>query len=283
MAATSAGSGSAGGELAGASVLAHLSALSSALPAWTAPPWPAPAPVPASRPLPGPTSSSTRRYIGCSANTLRLEYGYESHHVPCTHVSFTGSSWIMRSPAAAATSTSRRRSANSPQPSEDALRRANTGEATPAPRQGRARRTWPPSHAMALGISSGWARRPPSAPAPPSSPSSSPSASSSLAPIHSTRASPSSKRTRASAAPVTPSSELAASAPPPPPPPLRAGASSRTANLYVMGLDSSSRGSSHSSVHTERSPSRMRAARRALPPPSALAEPTTTTSSPGRR
>lgn len=38
------------------------------------------------------------RTCGCSACTDSVLYGYESYHVPYTHVSLTGSTWISRRP-----------------------------------------------------------------------------------------------------------------------------------------------------------------------------------------
>mmetsp|Transcript_2658 Transcript_2658/g.8633 ORF Transcript_2658/g.8633 Transcript_2658/m.8633 type:complete len:217 (-) Transcript_2658:4876-5526(-) len=71
----------------------------------------------------------------CNACTDKDEYGYESHHVPCTQVSFTGRTCTTDIPVAAAKSTMCCKSIKSPHPTDCSVRVANTGNAMPAPRQ----------------------------------------------------------------------------------------------------------------------------------------------------
>jgi hypothetical protein len=46
----------------------------------------------------GSRGGAVGRTWGCNACTESVEYGYESHHVPYTHVSLTGSTWMSRMP-----------------------------------------------------------------------------------------------------------------------------------------------------------------------------------------
>lgn len=71
----------------------------------------------------------------CEFPSIHL-YGYESHHIMLTDVSFTGSNWTRLRPDLTARSTTSFRSRNSPEPTSSSVRMEKTGTASPAPFQG---------------------------------------------------------------------------------------------------------------------------------------------------
>jgi hypothetical protein len=75
------------------------------------------------------------RVYNCEFPSTHL-YGYESHHIMLTEVSFTGSNWTRLRPDLTARSTTSFRSRNSPEPTSSSVRMEKTGTASPAPFQG---------------------------------------------------------------------------------------------------------------------------------------------------